>query len=210
MSEVQAAVTALGPRGRYMRQENAGPASARNAGWAVAAGRYVAFLDADDIFLPDKIARQLRFMETEGLALSHTSYMRFDMPSACFTRIGSGEGNRFPAIIAGCGIATPTVMLRRALRDEGLVFPEGLRIGEDVLLWLRVGARHSLAGLDLALTVVRTCATSNAYDPAKQRAGVAGVLAALRADPELSTYVSQIGELEAYSLKLSSSESSHA
>jgi hypothetical protein len=209
MSEVQAVVAALGPRGRYIRQENAGPASARNAGWAVANGRYVAFLDADDIFLPDKIAYQLRFTETEGLALSHTSYMRFDMPSVSLTRIGSGAGNRFPEIIAGCGIATPTVMLLRALRDQGLVFPEGLRVGEDVMLWLRIGVRHPLAGLDQALTVVRTHSMSNAYDPVKQRAGVAGILQALRADPELSPYTSQISELEAYLFKLTSDGSSH-
>lgn len=207
MSQVREALAPLGASGRYIRQENAGPAAARNAGWAEAKGSFVAFLDADDLFVPDKIARQLRFMEAEGLFMAHTSYMRFDMPSGEFTRIGSGWGNRFPGIIAGCGIATPTVMLRRALRDEGLVFPETLRIGEDVVLWIRIGARHAMAGLDEALTVVRTSATSNAYDQGKQRIGVASILAAVRADPELAVHTSQINELEALLFKLSNSES---
>jgi glycosyltransferase involved in cell wall biosynthesis len=207
MSQVREALAPLGASGRYIRQENAGPAAARNAGWAEAKGSFVAFLDADDLFVPDKIARQLRFMEAEGLFMSHTSYMRFDMPSGEFTRIGSGWGNRFPGIIGGCGIATPTVMLRRSLRDEGLIFPETLRIGEDVVLWIRIGARRAMAGLDEALTIVRTSATSNAYDQRKQLIGVANILAAVRADPELAVHTSQINELEALLLKLSNSES---
>ncbi|MBB3900226.1 glycosyltransferase family 2 protein [Roseococcus suduntuyensis] len=210
MAPVEAAVAALGPRGRFLRQPNAGPAAARNAGWAVAQGRYVAFLDADDLFLPEKITRQLRFMEVEGLALSHTSYMRFDLPSGSFTRMDSGVGNRFPAIIGSCGIATPTVMLRRALREDGFVFPDTLRVGEDVLLWLRVGSRHPLAGLDEALTVVRTSGSSNAYDPAKLRRGVAGILAGVREDPELARHRAQVDQLEAFLTSLESKEAAHA
>lgn len=210
MSPVEAAVAELGPRGRFLRQANAGPAAARNAGWAAARGAYVAFLDADDLFVPDKVARQLRFMEAEGLALSHTSYMRFDMPTGQFTRMSSGAGNRFPDIIAGCGIATPTVMLRRALREEGFAFPHELRIGEDVLLWIRVGARHPLAGLDEALTVVRTSASSNAYDPAKLRRGVAGVLAAVQAEPALAVHKREIDRLQAFLSRLESQEAAHA
>ena len=210
MTAVEAAVAALGARGRYIRQANAGPAAARNAGWAAARGHYIAFLDADDLFVPDKIARQLRFMEAEGLALAHTSYMRFDTPTGSFVRMSSGAGNRVPAIIAGCGIATPTVMLRRALREEGFAFPDELRIGEDVLLWIRVGARHPMAGLDEALTIVRTSASSNAYDPVKLRKGVAGILAAVQADPALAMHRQEIGRLEAFLNRLETKEAQGA
>lgn len=210
MSQVRDALAPLGERGRYMRQENAGPAAARNAGWADAKGSFVAFLDADDLFVPHKIERQLRFMEAEGLYMAHTSYMRFDRPSGEFSRIGSGLGNSFPAIIGGCGIATPTVMLRRDLRQEGFAFPVTLRIGEDVVLWIRIGARRPMAGLDEALTIVRTSKSSNAYDLGKLRLGVASILAAVRADPELAEHISQINELEAFFSTLSNSEPLHA
>lgn len=209
MAEVQDELASLGERGRYIRQENAGPAAARNAGWADAKGSFVAFLDADDLFVPHKIERQLRFMEAEGLSMAHTSYMRFDRPSGEFSRIGSGSGNSFPAIIGGCGIATPTVMLRRDLRHEGFAFPVTLRIGEDVVLWIRIGARRPIAGLDEALTIVRTSKSSNAYDQGKLRLGVASILAAVRADPELAVHISQINELEVFLSTLSNSESPH-
>jgi hypothetical protein len=124
--------------------------------------------------------------------------------------MSSGAGNRVPAIIAGCGIATPTVMLRRALREEGFAFPDELRIGEDVLLWIRVGARHPMAGLDEALTIVRTSASSNAYDPVKLRKGVAGILAAVQADPALAMHRQEIGRLEAFLNRLETKEAQGA
>ena len=183
------AVAARAPRARLLRQENRGPAAARNAGWAAARGDYVAFLDADDLFLPGKVAAQLRAMEAAGAAFSHTSYWRHFQgtlrPMVMTSGTFSGE-NAFPQIIAECPVATPTVMLRRSLREEGFAFPETFRLGEDVVLWIRLAACKGLLGLDEPLSIVRAGPASAAYDPTKQTIGLRNILDAVRQDTVLA------------------------
>jgi teichuronic acid biosynthesis glycosyltransferase TuaG len=59
---------------RVIRQANAGAHAARNAALAAARGRYIAFLDADDLWLPQKIEHQLAFMRRGGYAMSYHQY----------------------------------------------------------------------------------------------------------------------------------------
>jgi glycosyltransferase involved in cell wall biosynthesis len=190
------AVEALGPRARYIRQENGGPGAARNHGWQLARGAYVAFLDSDDLFLPTKLAEQLRVMEETGAAFSHTSYYRHWQGRRELTLLASGAGNTFPGIIGSCGIATPTVMLRRTLIDEGLRFPTHIDIGEDVCLWLSIAVRHSLVGLPSALSIVRTGETAAAYDPTKARQGIDNILSFINTHADLCGHRREIERLQ--------------
>ncbi|MDM5272399.1 glycosyltransferase family 2 protein [Sulfurovum sp. zt1-1] len=59
-------------------EENSGPAVARNRAIKEAQGRYIAFLDADDLWAPQKLEKQIAFMQKENIALSYTGYYRFE------------------------------------------------------------------------------------------------------------------------------------
>lgn len=63
---------------QYIKQENGGSASARNTGISAASGRYFAFLDADDIWLPDFLTKQLLFMEEKNAVCVCCSYKHID------------------------------------------------------------------------------------------------------------------------------------
>lgn len=59
-------------------EENSGPAVARNRAIEEAQGRYIAFLDADDLWMPQKLEKQIAFMQRESITLSYTGYYRFE------------------------------------------------------------------------------------------------------------------------------------
>jgi glycosyltransferase involved in cell wall biosynthesis len=77
--DVASAVAGLGERVRYLRTDHGGAAHARNAGLRAARGKYVAFLDSDDLYLPGKLALQVAFMEAHpGVGMVSTEVSSFD------------------------------------------------------------------------------------------------------------------------------------
>ena len=173
------------PRAKYVRQNNTGPAGARNRGLSLASGEYVAFLDADDQFLPHKLERQLLLMSQSGAVASHTSYVARDAASGeeRLYRSGAENGILYPDLMSNCMIAAPTVMLHRSILARGFRFPEHLQICEDVLAWCWLAQRSPILGIDEPLTIVERDASSAALNTDKARQGLTGLLQALEADP---------------------------
>lgn len=161
------------PRIRYVKQENKGPAAARNTGIKLANGKYIAFLDSDDLFFPNKLEIQVNYMENNPyIGLSHTSYLRINADGEHIERIDSGKftGRVYPGIISYCPIATPTVMVRRDIVND-LRFEESFRSGEDVILWINIAKIYEIHGIDEILSKVRIHGCNTIHDPIKQLFG---------------------------------------
>lgn len=121
-------------------EENGGAGAARNAGWALASQPYVAFLDADDSWHPEKLMRQHAFMAAHPqVALSgHLCNEQVgDGPSPAH-RIGKAVTPRRVSPVQWLfknAFSTPTVMLQRGIP---LRFMHGRRYCEDFLLWQQI------------------------------------------------------------------------
>ncbi|MDZ7641377.1 MAG: glycosyltransferase family A protein [Desulfurivibrio sp.] len=144
------------PALRYCRQENRGPAAARNRGIAMARYPLLAFLDCDDRFQPGKLARQATAMTAAPeFMLSHTdeSWYRRGRHLNQKKRHRKEGGDLFGRSLELCVIGMSTVMLRRQLLAEVGLFDADLPCCEDYELWLRITCRHPVLLLDQPLTV---------------------------------------------------------
>ncbi len=143
-----------------VRQANAGPAAARNAGIRRARGRHCAFLDADDVMLPERLAAQTALLDAEpDLGLVHTDLMTFDERGIIHrTRRAFSEpcgGMVLDWLLLENFITTSTVMAPTERLLEAGLFGEGRRVSEDYDLWLRMAARWKVGFIDHPLVWYR-------------------------------------------------------
>lgn len=96
--------------------KNAGVAAARNTALDRATGEYVAFLDSDDLWLPDKLEKQLSFMESNNYAITYTRYQIFSTDSNTRGKIINVPPKMtYKSIFYNTAIACLTVMVNREL-----------------------------------------------------------------------------------------------
>lgn len=161
------AVARYGDSVTLIRQPNAGAAVARNTGIRAARGRYIAFLDADDLWLPGKIDAQLAHLEQHpDVSLCCTWFDLLRPDSSCTYVVdahpdrkaldGTGHSRlTYADLLLDCAVWTSTVVVRRELLDQVGGFDQALRRGQDYDYWLRASRITSIHRLDASLALYR-------------------------------------------------------
>ena len=124
------------PRIRYMRNEqNMGAALTRNRALKEAKGRYIAFLDSDDLWLPEKLERQIDFMQAHHYAFTYHNYIEIDEHSAPIGILVSGKKqvNRFD-MMSCCWPGCLSVVYDAQV--VGLIQIPDIKKNNDSAMWL--------------------------------------------------------------------------
>ena len=146
---------------RVLRLTTKGAALARNEGLKVSKGRYIAFLDADDLWKPEKLEKEIRFMQETNAAFAFTGYEFGDenaVPTGKIVRVPETLNHK--QAMKNTTIFTSTVMFDTSLIDKEKLFMPNIK-SEDTALWWSVLRQGYLAhGLNENLVLYRRPAKS--------------------------------------------------
>lgn len=145
----------------YIKTSNSGrPAVPRNTGFKHSRGEYIAFLDSDDIWLPDKIKRQVKILENDsrvGLVFCQCKFFGEGYRENKLYPSKAFSGNVFENLILGNFVPTVSVLCRREVLEQIGVFDENpnLRAFEDYELWIRIAYKFQFHYINEPLCLFR-------------------------------------------------------
>ena len=137
-------------------KESRGAAGARNAGIDEAQGRYIAFLDADDLWEPEKLETQLKFMREKDCAFSFTGYEFADENGVSIDRIVKVPSKlKYRQALKNTTIFTSTVMFDTKKIDKDLIHMPEVASEDTATWWKILKAGYTAYGLNKPLTLYR-------------------------------------------------------
>lgn len=120
-----------------VNDRNLGAGQSRNIGIANSKGKYVAFIDADDLWDKEKISKQIEYMKKNNLQVSHTSYKIINENGQTLGLRRSRNFNNYKDILTSCDIGLSSVLIEKNLITDEIKFAN-LKTKEDFVLWLKL------------------------------------------------------------------------
>jgi hypothetical protein len=153
-----AALASFGSAIRFMGQPHGGVSAARNTGIRAAMGEWLAFLDSDDLWRPQKLRVQLDFFAKQpGFKICQTEeiWIRNGRKLNPKRYHQKPRGYCFSQLLERCLISPSAVVIHRDVFEEVGLFDESLPACEDYDLWLRIGCRYPIGLIGEPLTIKR-------------------------------------------------------
>ncbi len=147
------------PRVRYEYTDHLGPAAAKNTGIRMARAPFIAFLDADDVWLPGRLERQLALFAADpklGVAYARRYLIDEQGQQLEYAQPPLYRGSVLPTLFRTNFICCSSTLVRAAVFEDVGLFDEELPLAIDYDLWLRVALRYRFDYVDEPLVLYRT------------------------------------------------------
>ena len=144
------------PEIKYLKQDNLGVSAARNAGITATSCEWLAFLDSDDEWLPEKLARQMEVLNlAPAMKICHSDeiWIRNGKRVNPLKKHSKSGGWMFKKALPICCISPSSAMIHRSVFDNVGLFEESLPACEDYDLWLRVTSSYPVLYISEKLVV---------------------------------------------------------
>lgn len=156
---VQWAKSITDKRVQLISQARQGVSVARNTGISKARGEYIAFLDADDLWQPTKLAKQVEFLDSHSLVGLVSTWVTLIDEQGKFlsaAKLCFKPNNIWQQMLEQCLISCGSVpMVRRSCFETVGLFEPSLQFGEDWEMWTRIAARYDFGLLEECLVSYR-------------------------------------------------------
>ena len=137
-----------------INSKNFGAGISRNIGIKKSKGKFIAFIDADDLWQKNKIKDQLKFMKLNKIKVSHTSYKIFNERKNKMIIKKARNFQHVNELLPSCDIGLSTVMIDRNVFNQNCRFVN-LKTKEDFVFWLRILNKYKIFALNKCLTTWR-------------------------------------------------------